>query len=101
MISNLKITPSSADGTPLGLVGQYKIQMDGFKENMLIVFSFIFILLLWLMYGTVPVVPFVQYRGFQMAFAFASIIMSFFIIGFSIKQVIISNEFSKLQNRQI
>jgi hypothetical protein len=101
MISKLKITPSSADGTPLGLVGQYKIQMDSFKENMLIVFSFIFILLLWLMYGMVPAVPFVQYRGFQMAFAFATITMSLFTIGLSIKQVIISNEFSKLQNRQI
>lgn len=101
MASNLKVTPSNADGTPLGLVGQYKVQMDNFKENMLIVFSFIFILLLWLMYGTIPVVPFVQYRGFHMVFALVSIVMSFFTIGFSIKQVILSNDFSKLQNRQI
>lgn len=101
MISHLKIKPSNTEGTPLGLVGKYKIEMDIFKENLLIVFSFIIILLLWLMYGTIPDVPFVQYRGFQMAIAFASIILSIFILGLSHRQILISYRFSMLQNRQI
>jgi hypothetical protein len=101
MASKLKITVSDTNGTPLGLTGIYKTQMDNFKENLLIVFSFILFLLLWLMYGTVPSLPFMQYGWFQKTFSTITIIISIFTIGFSIRQVILSNEFSKLQNRQI
>jgi hypothetical protein len=101
MISELQVKYTSTDGVPITLSGKYAKQMDNYKSNLLTVFFVASFLLLWLIYGSVPTVPFFQYKIWQIVIAVGSILLSGTLISISSWQVYIANDFSKLKYRQL
>jgi hypothetical protein len=98
MISTLQVKYTQAKGTPLQLSRKYQGMMDTFKANTMYTFSMIFVVLTIILNrerisGTNPIV--------QKLFAGSTIILSAGIAGISSWNVMISNEFSKLQYRDL
>ena len=92
MITTLQAKYTKVSGTPLQITGKNKSQMNTFKMNMVIVFSLIFIeLMIILNINKVS-------SGISTGML---ILISATIVGLSSWQVAISNEFSKLQYRDL
>ena len=97
MISTLQVKQSNGRGTPIPLSGKYKDMLDTFKINMITVFMLIFILLL-IVFNSDKITSVIIVQN---AISVSMLLLSCSIIGLSSWNVSISNEFSKLQYRQI
>lgn len=98
MITTLQAKYSKAKGTPLQLSRKYQGMMNTFKANMLYTFVMIFIVLL-IVLNTERISK--TSPSVQAVFGGSAVLLSAVVGGLSSWNVVISNEFSKLQYRDL